>query len=187
MDNCWIQTYSGKVMHPLTPGAHEIDIIDIAHALSMQCRYSGHTQQFYSVAQHCVHVSDACSSENALIGLLHDASEAYCVDIPSPLKPYLSNYKEVEQRIMECILYKFGLPLDIPDEVHCIDKRILLNERDALMTMPPQDWNIAGKPLDNLIIYSYPPSIAKALFLNRFYALYGINNNICPASPQERF
>ena len=68
------------------PNPDDIRIEDIAHALSNQCRFAGHAREFYSVAEHSVHVSQLCLPEHALWGLLHDASEAYLVDLPRPLK-----------------------------------------------------------------------------------------------------
>jgi 5'-deoxynucleotidase YfbR-like HD superfamily hydrolase len=130
-DTSWIQTYTGKPFWPLEPELGEIDIVDIAHALSMQCRYSGHTKRFYSVAEHSVHISNSVSPENALWGLLHDASEAYLVDIPRPLKPYLPQYKEAETRCMMAIAKRVGLSWPEPAEVKEMDTRILFNERAA--------------------------------------------------------
>jgi hypothetical protein len=82
----WMQTYTGRQFWPIDPRADEIDIVDIAHALSQQCRFAGHCKSFYSVATHSWHTSNVCNSENALWGLLHDAAEAYLVDLPTPIK-----------------------------------------------------------------------------------------------------
>lgn len=35
----WIQTYTGRMFWPLDPRPEEIWIEDIAHALSLQCRF----------------------------------------------------------------------------------------------------------------------------------------------------
>src|SRR5690606_5290032 len=78
----WMQTFTGRAVYPLDLRPDDIDIQDIAHALSMQCRYAGHTRQFYSVAEHSVHVARWCRQYGpaaALEGLLHDATEAYLV------------------------------------------------------------------------------------------------------------
>src|ERR1700722_9509595 len=86
----YITTYTGKIFRPLHPDAVDICIEDIAHALSMQCRFTGHSREFYSVGDHCLWVSDVAAElgrpEDALWGLLHDASEAYLHDIASPIK-----------------------------------------------------------------------------------------------------
>lgn len=68
----YIETYSGKKFHILDPQPDEIDIIDIAHALSMNCRYTGHCLEFYSIAEHSVYTSQLVSEENKLWALLHD-------------------------------------------------------------------------------------------------------------------
>ena len=120
-DSCWLNTFSGKKIHPLNPNPEDICITDIAHALSHQCRFTGHTKNFYSIAQHCVLVSYLCNQENALYGLLHDASEYILVDIPSPLKKSqeFNFYREIEKKVQSIIYTKFGLnaeePIDVKD------------------------------------------------------------------------
>src|SRR5271170_7300011 len=84
----WIQTYTGGVFHILDPQQNEIYIKDIAHALAMQCRFTGHVRKFYSIAEHCVLGSHIVPKKLALQFLLHDASEAYIADINRPLKHY---------------------------------------------------------------------------------------------------
>lgn len=87
-----------------------IDIHDIAIALSREARFNGHTTEFYSVAQHSLFVSNLLPPDNALEGLLHDATEAYMRDIPSPLKKLLFDYQKLEKRMDRAIRKKFGLP-----------------------------------------------------------------------------
>ena len=40
----WMQLVSGKPFFPLDPRPEDIDINDIAHALSMVCRFGGATE-----------------------------------------------------------------------------------------------------------------------------------------------
>jgi hypothetical protein len=167
----WIQTYTGKAFWPLDPRPEELDIEDIAHALSHQCRYAGHTSAFYSVAEHSVHISYAVSPENALWGLLHDASEAYLVDIPRPLKPFMPDYKVWEARLMQCIAQRFGLTGEEPVEVKEMDTRILHNERKALMRTG-LEWSLKGEPIPNLVIVGWEPAAAYSEFMIRFIDLY---------------
>src|SRR3990167_6603298 len=112
---------------------NKINLDDIAWSLSMQCRFAGHLKQFYSVAQHCVTVSDFVSLTNpefALEGLLHDASEAYVVDVPSPLKhkQELSGYREIENQVHAKIFQVFNLQFPLPTCVIAADKLALLAE-----------------------------------------------------------
>ncbi len=94
----WMQTCSGLKIWPMDPRPEEICLNDIAHALSMICRFSGHTKKFYSVAEHSVFVSHHVKSENAIYGLLHDSSEAYISDIIRPVKVFVPEYKKIENR-----------------------------------------------------------------------------------------
>lgn len=175
MSDDWILTYTGLTVHPLNPAVDEIDIIDIAHALSHICRFTGHTRAFYSVAQHSVLVSKHVQSEHALWGLLHDASEAYLADIARPVKkqPALEGYRQAESNLMRAITERFGLPHEMPEDVADADNRILLNERRALM---PHNcgpiWPLAYvfSPLDE-VIEPWSPAEANLRFLERFIEL----------------
>ncbi|CUH95901.1 hypothetical protein P22_1987 [Propionispora sp. 2/2-37] len=111
----WIETYSGIKFYPLEPYPDDIKIADIAHALSLTCRYNGHCKHFYSVGQHSINVykylATLYPTEYALqlIGLLHDASEAYISDVCRPIKPFLINYQKVEFVIQRTVWAAFGL------------------------------------------------------------------------------
>lgn len=163
----WMQTATGRQFWPMDPRPSEVCIEDVAHALAHQCRYAGHCRRFYSVAQHSVLVSEAVPPEHALWGLLHDASEAYLVDVPRPVKPYLSGYKAAERRVMEAVCVHFGLPREMPATVKVADERILADEAAQLMTPPPASWNLPHPPL-GVWISPIDPADAKALFLARF-------------------
>lgn len=88
----YILTYSGIQFDFSSPTVEMIDIVDIAHALSNKCRFNGHCNNFYSVAQHCVLMVDALKNESLGVqrqALLHDAEEAYLPDVPTPIKEYI--------------------------------------------------------------------------------------------------
>ena len=172
----WCQTASGVAFYPLDPRVEDIKIYDIAHALSMQCRFNGHCVKFYSVAEHCVRVSDAVSREHAPWALLHDATEAYLVDLPRPLKHYseLGNqFQLVENKLARCICERFGLPLIEPPEVKKVDQILLMTEQRDLMVSPPAawSWGIIEKPFVYPII-PWSQEMAKAQFLQRFNNLF---------------
>lgn len=169
----WMQTFTGRQFWPLDPRTDEIDIRDIAHSLSMQCRYAGHVDRFYSVAEHSCHVSDVVARthpEHALAALLHDGSEAYLVDVPKPVKRFLTGYDVMEQNLMTAIFHKYGIFDPLPDIVKLIDERILNDERDQLMAPPPVKWGGNPEPV-NVGIWCLSPKIAMREFLSRFYRL----------------
>ena len=169
----WIQTFTGLRMWPLDPRPEEICIEDIAHALANQCRFAGHCQRFYSIAEHSVRVASICSSENRLWGLLHDASEAYCCDLPRPLKhhPGMNQYRGCEDGIAFAVAIKFGLPLNIPAEVKEADSRLLATEKRDLMAIGPA-WGWLPEPLPSKIV-PLDQEAAKKAFLTEFRILQG--------------
>lgn len=131
--NC-IRTVSGIYVNVFEPTPEMICIEDIAHALSNQCRFGGHLPSFYSVAQHSLNCSYLVEDKKLkLAALLHDASEAYLLDIPSPVKKGLSNYKEIEDRLMKVIADKFGFAYPLHPDVKKVDELMLHVEWDSLM------------------------------------------------------
>lgn len=113
--NC-IRTFTGKYMNVFEPTEDMICIEDVAHALSNQCRFGGHLPKFYSVAQHSLMCCEMATPERKLEALLHDASEAYLLDVPKPIKQRLSNYKEIEDNLMRLIAKKFGFQYPLSEE-----------------------------------------------------------------------
>jgi hypothetical protein len=174
-DGDWMATYSGGRFHPLTPKVEDISIVDIAHALSLQCRYAGHTNVLYSTAEHCIHIASVLPDELKLWGLLHDASEAYLVDIPRPLKRYLPDYREIERRVMDVICDSFNLCRQEPALVRELDDRIIENERRELMTAS-DGWDANREPLPGVTIYAWSPAQAEQRFLCDFLKYGGSIN-----------
>lgn len=163
----WMQTATGRTFWPIDPHPDDVCIEDIAHALSLMCRYGGHCKTFYSVAQHSVLVARALPREYRAWGLLHDASEAYIVDVPRPLKPYLLGYRAAEDKVTKAIARHFNLPLPIPSEVKRVDNAILADEAAQIMSKPPQDWHLPEPPL-GIRITPWSPEEAKTEFMIEF-------------------
>lgn len=172
----WMQTYSGKRFYPFSPQADSIDIFDIAHALSMTCRYGGHCRRFYSVAQHSVLVASMASPEKALRALMHDAPEAYTGDLVRPIKKHaeLAAFTWVEEIVERAICAKFDLPFPIMDaDIKRLDNRILLDEREQIMLPTDDDWHLDEyKPLGVMIEY-WPPDVARNRFIIAFHSYGG--------------
>ena len=158
--DAWIETVSGRQFHFLDPQPEEIDIGDIAHALSINNRFTGHTPFPYSVAEHSIYVSFMVGTDPlmCLTALLHDASEAYLVDIASPVKRELSQYRDLEDRIMSAISYKFGTYYPLPDIVHKADKEQTFTEAECLMKSKGSTWNFElNGVVKHTLRFGYPP------------------------------
>lgn len=94
-----------------------VDLRDIAHSLSMQCRYMGHVNEFYSVAEHSVLVSRFAKEagfglDMQIMCFLHDAHEAYVGDFPSPFKEAVPGLRLFEDSIESAVRDSLGLPAD---------------------------------------------------------------------------
>jgi 5'-deoxynucleotidase YfbR-like HD superfamily hydrolase len=167
----WIQTYTGHAFPVLAPSPHDIDILDIAHALSNIGRFGGHSKSFLSVAQHSVLVSRHVPEEFALAALLHDAAEAYVGDMVRPLKHSedMAGFRDAEQRVWIAICLHFGLPYreHLPKAVKDADNRALYTEQRDLMGRPPKPWKDYGEPFEELV-FSLLPKEAEKAFLDRY-------------------
>lgn len=164
-----MQTYTGEQFYPLDPEPDKIHIIDIAHALSMKCRYSGHCQEFYSVAEHSVIVSRYCKPENAMAGLMHDASEAYLPDVIRPIKPYLEGFKQIEDNLLQVIFKKYGIEYPFPKDIKTIDTRVCFTEGQTIM-FDTDCWLLQAEPLDFQPMCFFP-TVAELEFVERFNEL----------------
>ncbi len=195
-------TFSGRVLNLNKVNDWDIDILDIAEALSKQTRFNGHTTTFYSVAQHSVIVSKAIRNEinvhmrndkNAkkfqLYGLLHDAAEAYIGDIITPVKKFFLQentalLEDLENRILNKVFEKVGLePLSNHPSaavaVEGADKIALTTEMRDLLKDGANGWVSAGRP--EALTYIIRPqtwSIAMQEWLDLFEKLTDINPRI---------
>ncbi len=167
----YIETYTGRMVYPARVRPEDIAIEDIAHSLSQMCRYTGHSRQFYSVAEHSVRVSRLVPFADAAWGLLHDATEAYLVDIPSPLKrlPEFAAYRAIEARAMRAVCEQFNLPPVQPASVTDADGIMLATEARDLMPMKCE-WALVYHPLDTRI-EPWDCANAEFEFLKRFAEL----------------
>lgn len=174
----YIETYGGTHFYFLEPTADMVDIEDIAHALSMQCRYTGHIKHFYSVAEHSVLVSQL--SRNPFEGLMHDSSEAYLTDIASPVKPHLGNYKELENGIMGVIGRKYGFNWPVDKDTKDADAAQLKTEARHLLRSGGRDWISAfpTRRVRGIVPHCWSPDQAKMKFLERFYELTEDNEDV---------
>jgi hypothetical protein len=170
----WIQTHSGRKFDLASPRAADVDIEDIAHALSNLCRYTGHTNRFYSVAEHSVLCARALPAPLRLAGQLHDATEAYVGDMASPLKALLPEYKVIEDNVWRAIAERFGLPEKLPSEVKAVDLALLRAERNALLGPTPTPWDVDFLDLVELPTFSFgrwSPEVSRAAFLSTWEEL----------------
>jgi hypothetical protein len=173
-DGAWIQTISGKKFPLEAPDPAQIDIEDIAHALSLLCRFNGHCTRFYSVAEHSVHVSHEIDPDLALVGLLHDAAEAYLGDVPSPLKKKLSQFSAFEHKMEAAIANRFNIDEQLfkSKELKRADFQLLVDEKSVLMVEEPEPWpdNAPEVKAPGRIV-GWGAAEAKAQFLARYKEL----------------
>lgn len=161
---------SGKYFDLLDPANSEFTIEDIAHGLSMTCRFAGQCRQFYSVAEHSWHASRLVAPEFALRALMHDAAEAFIGDVTRPLKSILPEYKMIERNVEAAIMERFEIHDWNIAEVKQADLLMLHAEQAELMPQHPDRWTtsegLGAAPAINFRLWS--PEFAKVAFLIRF-------------------
>lgn len=169
----WMTTQSGRQFYPYDPRPDEILIEDIAHGLSLLCRYNGQCSTFYSVAQHSVLVSLIVPKEYALWALLHDAAEAYIGDMIRPLKHGVIGivFQQVENRILHAIAERFELDKMMPETVIKADNIMLATEVRDLLPGQKKFWSNHKEKPHPTSVESWAPGFARDTFLARYYAL----------------
>jgi hypothetical protein len=163
----YIETFTGKRFWPLNPIWEDIDIIDIAHALSNKCRYTGHTRWFYSVAQHSHLMSYHVPRHYALEALLHDACEAYLPDLAFPIRGAFDGFAEAEERVHRAVAERFNLIFPWPKEVKDVDRRITRDEARTLMKTQGRYWPGSTVSLGIQIVERAPREVERS-FLDRY-------------------
>jgi uncharacterized protein len=168
-----ILTYSGKYFDFTDPMGSDYNILDIAAGLSKICRFNGQCHKFYSVAEHSVHVSRIVPKELALVGLLHDAAEAFMGDMVKPLKSIMPEFQRVETEVEKDIFRRFGLPHSIPKEIKDADVAMLACEQRKLMNNQEEwRWTKDVTPAD-VKLELWNPALAQEEFMLRFREIVG--------------
>tara|TARA_R110000772_G_scaffold173032_1_gene284952 strand:+ start:439 stop:1038 length:600 start_codon:yes stop_codon:yes gene_type:complete len=172
----YIETYTGKRIYFGNIEIDNILIMDIAHSLSQICRFTGHTKEFYSVAQHSVLVSDHQTTlAEKRAGLLHDATECYLNDLASPLKKYLSGcgYSDLEEDFHDVINEKYNINGGMTPNIKKADLQALFTEKRDVLNRPDNDWGWGGEIVRfKETIIPLSSKDAKELFLKRFEELF---------------
>ena len=163
-------TYNGIRVNPTQPETKHINIHDIAQSLSNLCRFNGHCQQFYSVAQHSMLVAEMVPEELRLVALLHDATEAYLGDVITPVKQQVDGFQKLEIRLWKRIASAFDIQPELIELVHMADLMALATEKRDLMPQDTGEWPILkGIPPHEDRIIPMAPALARQLFMQAFY------------------
>jgi hypothetical protein len=162
-----ILVHSGVIFDVFNPKIEDIRIEDIAHALSNICRYGGHSPKFYSVAQHSVICSyESGTPQEQFEFLMHDASEAYLMDLPRPIKRNMPDYIKIEDKLLDLIFTKYNLTFPLVKRVKEVDDQVLHYEYRNFFEEPDLNFEY------------WTPDQAKAAFADRFEELYKLVNQI---------
>lgn len=191
-DDAWIRTFTGLQFNFSNPHPDQVNIVDIAHSLSLVCRFTGHVREFYCVAEHCLWVSVVAESYArkggglevkppseeeiqliALEGLMHDAQEAYVTDLNKPAKTLLPEYQALEKKVWKVVSGKYGLTEGMHRFVKKADNTLLVAEAKVLLKEDDfSKW--MGDDFEEDFRYDQIPMTprqAERGFLTRFFQL----------------
>lgn len=173
-----IKVAAGHYVDLGNPDPATIEIQSIAASLSKICRFGGHSPQFYSVAEHCVHATGLAASEgfrgaDLVAILLHDAAEAYCGDMVKPLKIMMLEYAVVERRLEAAIEKAFGIDFSAHQTaIKRFDRAMLKAEKIAMWPNDAQEWTGFRSIEDTVVSFGFwAPGKAEANFLSMARAL----------------
>ncbi len=172
-----IETYTGKFVNPLDLKDEDISILDIAHALSLTCRFNGHCNRFYSVAAHSIRVFALVnygSRATQRAALLHDAAEAYLPDVPRPIKQHWPHFIALEEQVMKTITRVFHLQKSNWIDIKTADNIMLAIEAKFLMSSKGEGWGLSEPENPYVSDIRYPeliPSEYETAFLTEFFTV----------------
>ena len=187
--NAFVETYAGLSFRLETP---VFRIEDLAHSLSMLCRFNGHSRHFYSVAEHSLLVAgimDEFLGGNPLEGLLHDGTEAYLSDVPAPFKQLLPDWQKLDEALELKLRAWASLPLYKTEQCKEADWLALFLEAYELMPdrgagyMDPHGLRkkaLSMRERFSLRLQRWEPAVAELRFLQSFASMSDI-----PRAPSE--
>jgi uncharacterized protein len=169
-----IMLASGRWFDLLDPHGSDFTIEDIAHGLSLVCRYAGQCHSYFSVAEHSLLVTSVADTFK-YEALLHDAAEAFIGDITRPLKQLLPEYKRIEALVEDAVIERFEMDPNYRSAVKAADLRVLAAEQAQIMPRGCADWAAeAGiKPAD-VVVRSLSPTEAEREFLDQYRLLKSV-------------
>lgn len=150
----WTQTYTGKAFDFMSLHDAPVCIEDVAHSLSLLCRYNGHCTTFYSVAEHaymCALLAGRLGFDTItrFAALHHDDAEAFSGDIIRPLEDYFriafEGFDQFQSQIEFRCREVFGIPhdRDLAARVKLCDMAIFFVEYENLVHLPPpKPWKL---------------------------------------------
>lgn len=163
---------SGSYFSFVEPEKSTFTLDDIALTLSRICRYGGHIDRHYSVAQHSVLTSYLVEDRFKFSALMHDAAEAFTGDIPSPLKMLLPDFRAIELRVEKVIFERFGVMFPLPPEVKAADKMMLaIEKRDVVRNDDFWPYLEGVVPDENMTIIPVSAEAAYDMFMQRYREL----------------
>ena len=156
IENDWTLTYTGRKVRIATIGEPDLCLADIAHALSLKCRFGGHCKSFYSVAQHsvlCAVYADQFDV-SPRVALMHDGAEAYLPDLLTPHKGAFPRLAGVIEAVQSIVFDRYVPEYDglrkvasMQADYHVVDAEMLLAETQALMRCDWAEWPGWHEPL----------------------------------------
>lgn len=173
-----MRTFTGHMVDPCNVKVSDIRILDVAHHLSMICRFGGAIPTHYSVAQHSCLVSvilaaNGFGKDVLWAGLLHDVPEYLLGDCVSPFKRRLPAYNFYEDKLWATVVERFNIADDD-------DARQLVKEADYLAyQIEANTFQERGLVYDGgslsvpscLILRALPAHEAKLVFIRTFATL----------------
>lgn len=162
---------SGAYFDFENPEASDFTIEDVAHGLAHICRFNGHCQRFYSVAEHSVHVSSLVPFQYSYSALMHDAPEAFVGDVPKPLKAMLPDYRRIEERVESAVLSRFNVSLPLHPCVKQADVAMLRAEQAQAMGNCDEWGGLEGIEPPMVLLGFWSPEEARARFIDQFERL----------------
>lgn len=170
MADARILTSTGRMIDPFNLTAEDLDIRAVAHSLSLSNRYSGHTREPISVAEHSLQLTAYVEPRLKRAAFLHDWVEFAIGDMARPVKKRNPEFCAIEHEIQQRIFALKGVPFEHLDELADFDTRICIDEMTQAMENGDQ-FCPPGEPLGITVLH-LPWQIARTEFIRMHDILF---------------
>lgn len=140
----WLRMYNGRMVDAFNVTPDDIVPENFIHACSQINRYTGNCKFPYPVNQHQLLLYLCVPKRLKRAALVHDITEHWFSDVPSPVKIHMKYYKRKEKDAELVVMQKYGITHAQMADLKQYDIRIRIDEKLQLFDVQEETHHISN-------------------------------------------